>query len=396
MASRCSDGAGGGRVVPARALLLLALTAAPVLVLTLAAAQSAGPPAATEPGQRAAERIRTLLKEGEGLASDESVILAELRRFEVARQIAIEELAGIERDRTDTEAALIAASARADALRRTAEQEQPDVESRLVRVYKLGQAGLWRIVLDVDDLRSAGRAYRTASALTRIDRDRVSRHERTLDALERQEQELRQRIAHLAELEPRARAARAAADQVVARRVALVATIDARRDLNAQLTAELQAARERLQASVNRIATGSDAVVLPIRAFRGALAWPARGRMVAGFGQRSPGPGGAAATSGGIEIGLLEGQTVRAVHEGTVVYAGPFTGYGTLVIVEHGERAHSLYGFLSSLSVSKGDRVAAQAALGASGIDLGGAGALYFELRVDGKAVDPLQWLARE
>ena len=48
--------------------------------------------------------------------------------------------------------------------------------------------------------------------------------------------------------------------------------------------------------------------------------------------------------------------------------------------------AHSLYGYLSSLSVAKGDRVDAQAPLGASGLDPSGNPALYFELRVDGQA----------
>jgi murein hydrolase activator len=93
---------------------------------------------------------------------------------------------------------------------------------------------------------------------------------------------------------------------------------------------------------------------------------------------------------------VLEGQTVRAVHEGTVAYADLFSGYGNLVIIEHGDKTHSLYGYMSSLSVSKGDHVDAQAPLGGSGLDPSGNAALYFELRVDGKAVDPLQWLIRE
>ena len=64
-----------------------------------------------------------------------------------------------------------------------------------------------------------------------------------------------------------------------------------------------------------------------------------------------------------------------------------------LVIVEHGERAFSLYGHLSSIQVAQGERLPAQAPVGRSGLNPNGTAALYFELRVDGKPVDPLQWL---
>jgi septal ring factor EnvC (AmiA/AmiB activator) len=365
--------------------------------LMLVSAQVPGPqtqhPTAS---QRAAERIRALQKEAEELATQESALLVQLRRFEVERQLRIEELAQIDADRKTTQQALAAAEARAAALKQTAETERPEIEQRLVRVYKLGQAGFWRLLLDVDNLRAAGRAYRTAAALTRIDRDRVVEHQRTLESLAREQQDLRKRMAELADLESKARTARAAADKAVAARSALVASIDARRDLNAQLTGELQSAQQRLQASLEQLGPGRSPVILPIKAFRGVLPWPAKGRLLARFGQTAGIRSGAAVVWNGIEVALLEGQTVRAVHDGTVAFAGPFSGYNNLVIVEHGERTHSLYGYLSTLSVTKGDRVEAQSPVGASGLDPSGNPGLYFELRVDGKPVDPLQWMSRD
>jgi septal ring factor EnvC (AmiA/AmiB activator) len=87
---------------------------------------------------------------------------------------------------------------------------------------------------------------------------------------------------------------------------------------------------------------------------------------------------------------------VRSVHEGTVAFSGPFTGYGTLVIVDHGDRAYSLYGHLESTEVSTGQRVEVGSPVGKSGRNPAGTPALYFELRIDGTAVDPLQWLKRQ
>ena len=59
----------------------------------------------------------------------------------------------------------------------------------------------------------------------------------------------------------------------------------------------------------------------------------------------------------GIEVAATEGTAVTAVHEGTVAYAAPFTGFGTLVIVDHGQSAFTLYGHLSEAVVSAGTNV---------------------------------------
>jgi septal ring factor EnvC (AmiA/AmiB activator) len=97
-----------------------------------------------------------------------------------------------------------------------------------------------------------------------------------------------------------------------------------------------------------------------------------------------------------MEVAAGEGQPVRAVHEGTVAFAGAFTGYGNLVIVDHGDRAYSLYGHLNSAEVTVGHRVDVGNPIGTAGRNPAGIPALYFELRIDGAAVDPLQWLKKQ
>jgi len=95
----------------------------------------------------------------------------------------------------------------------------------------------------------------------------------------------------------------------------------------------------------------------------------------------------------GIEIAAAADAPVRAIHEGTVVLADAFTGYGNLVIIDHGTQAYSLYGQLSSIDVQRGARVDQGQVIGTVGRVLAGTPGLYFELRVDGKPVDPVQWL---
>ncbi len=254
--------------------------------------------------QRVADRIRALQREAEALASQEKTLLVELRKLEVERQLKTEDLAAVEVTLRGTQTKLASTIARAAALRNAADTERPDVEARLVQLYKLGRAGYWRLLLDLDNLQSIGRAYRTASAMTRLDRERVQQHERTLTALAAERKALEAQAKEISRLQDRAVGARAAIDRAVAARTALVESIDVRRDLNAQLIGELEAAQQRLQSAVTQLGPGSPAVNLPLRPFRGALSWPATGIVTGRFGRQSVGRFGTAISRNGIEISL--------------------------------------------------------------------------------------------
>jgi murein hydrolase activator len=361
-----------------------------------ASLQSPERQAADALAKRAAARLAALQKEAESLAGQEKTLLGELRRLEVDREIKVEKLASLERDAADVRERLAAATAREKALAGEAERQQPDADARLVRLYKLGRVGYWRLLLDVKSLREVGHAYRTAAALSRIDRDRLEEHRRTLAALETERATLQARARQLDTLEAQARRASDAVEAAVSARSALVKQIDQRRDLNAQLAGELQEAQRRLQSTIAQMAAGREvaAATLPLRPFRGAVPWPADGVVSSQFGHASP--GSPITARNGIRISVPEGEAVRAVHEGVVAYADAFTGYGNLVIIDHGDRAYSLYGHLSQMSVQKGERVDTTTTVGLAGRDPAGNPALYFELRVDGAPVDPLQWLKRQ
>lgn len=248
-----------------------------------------------------------------------------------------------------------------------------------------------RLLLSVDNVREMGRAYRTVASLAALDRERVRAHQSTLASLREVRAELDRRRNRAATAEADARKAAAAATAAVAAQTALIDQIDAQRDLNARFVSELQGAQQRLSDTVSALpARGS---TVPIRPFQGALDWPAVGRVAARFG---PGPGtrfGTVITRSGIEIAAPAGAPVTAVHEGTAALAAPFSGFGRLVILDHGAHAYSLYGYLSSVAVTKGAHVDRGARVGQAGSAPAGQPALYFEMRVDGKAVDPLQWL---
>ncbi|WP_429001868.1 murein hydrolase activator EnvC family protein [Xanthomonas sp.] len=124
----------------------------------------------------------------------------------------------------------------------------------------------------------------------------------------------------------------------------------------------------------------------------GGLGWPLSGDLLARYGGRLPD----GRTSSGVLIGAAAGSTITAVADGTVVFSDWMTGYGMILIVDHGNGYMSLYAHNDALLRDAGDQVKRGDAVAKVG-NSGGQGrpALYFELRRNGQPVDPSSWLQR-
>lgn len=174
-------------------------------------------------------------------------------------------------------------------------------------------------------------------------------------------------------------------------------------DLLAQLrAAAAKAAREaertRREAERQARATGKPAprrsVTASAPAMRvGGLSWPVSGSLLAAFGGRLPD----GRRSDGVLIAAPAGTAVKAVADGTVVFADWMTGYGNILIIDHGNGYMSLYAHNDSLLRAAGDAVRRGDALAVVGSSGGQERpALYFELRRNGAPVDPSGWLTRQ
>ncbi|WP_018297587.1 M23 family metallopeptidase [Corynebacterium lubricantis] len=117
---------------------------------------------------------------------------------------------------------------------------------------------------------------------------------------------------------------------------------------------------------------------------------PSEGTFTSGFGARW------GATHQGIDIAAPLGTPIRAVMDGTVVNAGPATGFGNWVVLEHSNGEKSVYGHMASYNVSVGQQVSAGdviAAVGSEGRSTGPH--LHFEIKPNGSTpVDPRPWFA--
>ena len=365
---------------------------------TLAAAQTSDRARAESQARRAGERLLALQREADALANQQRTLLIDLRRLEVERDLKNEQVKQIEANSRKLGLELGNIANQIDALEAETAAARPVLEARMVELYKLGSAGYVRLLFNVSNVKEFGRGYRMVAAAAAIDRSRAERQKENIARLRAAQTTVKTRRAEMAKLQQAAVAARASADRAAAARAQLIAQIDQRRDLTAELASELQTAQARLQQTLSAIHTGAprpatDAPALPIRPFRGDLEWPVAGRMLPPYGRGATTVGKPAPS--GVQIAAQEGSAVSAIHDGTVVYVGPFTGYGTLVILDHGAQTFSLYGQLGATQVERGAKVGRGEVVGTAGRILAGIPGMYFEMRVDGKPVDPLEWLRK-
>ncbi|MCX8070265.1 MAG: peptidoglycan DD-metalloendopeptidase family protein [Thermodesulfovibrionales bacterium] len=130
--------------------------------------------------------------------------------------------------------------------------------------------------------------------------------------------------------------------------------------------------------------------------FKGKLPWPVEGTVITQYGSQVDPIFNLPMFRSGINIKTPAGASIKSVHEGKVVYAEEFKGYGKLVIISHGGGYHSLYGNLSRITVKNGADVKENQVVGEAGEskNIGSTG-LYFEIRYKGKPLDPQQWLRK-
>lgn len=124
------------------------------------------------------------------------------------------------------------------------------------------------------------------------------------------------------------------------------------------------------------------------------LRWPIRGPVRSEYGLRQSPWTGKPEQHEGIDIGASPGTPVESPAGGTVIAANSSVDYGRYVMLDHGNGVRSLYGHLQKLDVKIGERVETGAVIGHSGTSGRSTGPhLHYELRVDGKPVDPRRFL---
>lgn len=274
---------------------------------------------------------------------------------------------------------------------------------RLRALYKQGQFGIYRVLFSADSFTDMAVRMKYLRTITAHDRELSERYTTSLTALKKKQAALKSRQATRTKNRQRLEATQAEiADEKWRQRILLARL---REEKEGYLTAirELESAATRLQKLIDdlskqaKIATKRSRVLPPgpFTARKGKLPWPTQGKVAARFGRQENDKFNVATFNKGIGIRAPQGQTIQAVYDGTILYAGWFRGYGKLIIVDHGQGFYSLYAHASDLLVQVGEKVRDRQAIGRVGETGSLEGPqLYFELRYQGEPQDPLVWLS--
>ena len=170
--------------------------------------------------------------------------------------------------------------------------------------------------------------------------------------------------------------------------------IKRKKNLSVKVKKELLAASNNLNSLIDKLlmklVSGEG---LDISDKKGRLKLPLKGRILNKFGRKRVKEYESYIVYNGINVRARRGTPVQAVFDGKVLYTGELEGYGNLVIVGHGKEYHSLYGHLDSIKVAANKVVKTGEVIALSG-DSGSleGETLYFELRKNGKPIEPVRW----
>jgi len=339
---------------------------------------------------------------GELLVIDRSLKEKEAQFATLAR-----ELQGVERTISKTEKEI-------GTVKDEVQQKKHEIERRLVSVYKAGEIGNMRVFYSSESFPQMVENLRYMRSVIENDRKLFADYNTKIAELSKLKETLESDATRKERLKVGIEQKRQEIAGEKSKKAAYLVKV--RQDKQAHLSSlrELQANAGRLQAMVRKleamsrksytsknIKTPSKGMQPGLPSFpdtgfgaqRGRLSLPVSGQVVSGFGRHKHPEFNSYTVSNGISITAAAGADIKAVYEGKVIFANYFKGYGNMVIIDHGGGFFSLYAHASRIAKRVGAQVARNEAIASVGdVDSPRGDMLYFEIRYQGRPVDPASW----
>ena len=336
-------------------------------------------------------QARLASQESERDALQDALREAEVQIGELDRQ-----LGALSQERRALQQELNALDAEGEQLRQAQRQRTDTIDASIQQLWLLQQGGGFRVWLGDQNPQDVARNLAYFQTLIEAQQQMIAEYELGLEAIAENRSRNAQAETALGE---RAAATEATKTALTDQRATRQATL-------AQISQQVQDDQQRLnvlerdQARLNALLGELEAVAaaappeprMPFADAQGTLAMPVSGTLKNRYGARR----NADIRWRGWLIAADEGEPVRAVHGGDIIYSDWLRGQGLLMVVDHGEGWLSLYAQNHSLLRGVGDRVSAGDIIAKAGASGGSeTSGLYFEIRHRGEPVDPGEWIRR-
>jgi murein DD-endopeptidase MepM/ murein hydrolase activator NlpD len=294
-----------------------------------------------------------------------------------------------------------------EAAQRSLSLHDAALKKRLVDIYENGDLSYAAVLLSARSFSEFVERWEDLRLLINSNEEAVRQRRDAERAVASIESELQRTQLELAQAQQQQAQARSQLGALADERANLVSLADQQRRHIAAEVAEMEglsaAEESELEALIQQRARELEAERLAQRRAAGiagtpyvpssgpgSFSWPVSGTITSPFGWRSNPFGGSPEFHQGLDIAAPTGTTVVAAASGTVILAKWYGGYGNYILIDHGGGYSTGYGHLSAIYVSDGQAVQRGQAIGAVGSTGQSTGPhLHFEVRIDGKPVDP-------
>jgi len=314
------------------------------------------------------------------------------------------------------EQSLAVTQRQAQATQTEVDRKQQEIRLRLVALYKAGDIGPVRIFFSSGSFPQMLESLRYMQAVLQSDRQMIVDYHARIEQLSRLKVKLEDDARKKESIRAGIEVKKQEIESERKRKAEYLAKVRQDREKYAASLKELEANAARLQAMMQKLeaksrkrytaksapppsketSQGTRPTPVPTTGFggrKGQLSLPVQGDIVQRFGKHKHPEFNSYTVSNGLAIAAPAGTDIHAVDNGTVIFANYFKGYGNMVIVDHGGGFYSVYAHASRLARKEGSSVARNEVIASVGdLDSSRGSMLYFEIRHQGKPVDPSPW----
>ncbi|HEY9034948.1 MAG TPA: peptidoglycan DD-metalloendopeptidase family protein [Pseudomonadales bacterium] len=283
-------------------------------------------------------------------------------------------------------------------LQQQKQQQEQVLDEQIATSYRMGREKAIKMLLNQENPQKLSRAMAYAGYFSRARMDALLQYQQLINRIDDNQKNIEDKADKLLDNKQAMLAQQQQLQAMLADRARTLSSINNSIKTDQQKLERLQQEQAQLEALLRSVNEAVANIRLPgdtqpFADVRGKLRWPADGKRDNRYGKKRP-PGDFSWE--GIAIRGTIGQEIKAVHHGRVVFADWFRGKGLLLIIDHGDGYMSLYAHNQSLLRETGDWVSA----GETIATLGNSGGLeqpelYFEIRHQGKPLNPGHWLRR-
>jgi len=278
------------------------------------------------------------------------------------------------------------------------------LESRLKEVYKHRLTDYLEILFNSESFSDFLTRFRYIKNILSLDAEVVSDIRQQMKKTEDSKINLENREEILSLLKEEVEKEKENIEFSIKTKKSIINKIDSQKEIYLKSLKELEQSSQEIKNIIERIyklqeedykkASQKEAPTITLKPKKGILALPIQGKLISEYGRQKNTDFNTDTFNSGIDINSPLGQVVHAAGAGEVIYTGSIKGYGQIIIIDHGGRVTTLYAHLSKILIDIGDKVKKEQPIGQVG-DSGGVPStrLHFEVRVEGKPTDPMNWL---